>query len=62
MIHTPPCPLCRSETHPFFGNIDTLLECKECGVVADTRVTVNKETYESLVTSWKDQERIQSRK
>ena len=62
MIHTPPCPLCRSETHPFFGNADALLECRECGVVIDTRVTVNKETYESLVTSWKDRERIQSRK
>ena len=31
-------------------------------MVTDVRVTVNKKTYENLVTSWKNQERIQLRK
>lgn len=61
-IHSQSCPICKSETHPFFEDNNNLLACRGCNIVFDTKVSLSRTFYEQERVSHINEDKIKARK
>jgi len=55
------CPVCRITAQPYFNDIAYILECGRCGIIFDTRSSLDKNYYEKERPPHVDQDKIMAR-